>query len=287
VDGGDETARLLGAMSHMVRTLTGIVQHIRRASDSIHVSSTEISRGNADLSERAELQASRLQQTVASMQQLTATVRANADAAHQADTLAGRARGVASRGGEVVGQVVITMDEIRSSSHRIAEIIGVINGIAFQTNILALNAAVEAARAGEHGRGFAVVASEVRALAGKTAEAAQQVKHIIQASVGKVEAGGALVRDAGQTMQEIVSQVHEVSTLLQTISRASKEQFGSLSEVSSAVAQIDEMTQHNAALVEQSTASSLHLCTEAEGLMQSIAAFKIDDATAPAEPAAA
>jgi methyl-accepting chemotaxis protein len=286
VDGSDETARLLGAMSNMVQTLTGIVEHIRRASQSINSSSNEISRGNSDLSQRTELQASRLQQTVASMQQLTATVRANADAAQQADTLAGTARGVASRGGEVVGQVVATMDDIQTSSQRIAEIIGVIDSIAFQTNILALNAAVEAARAGEHGRGFAVVASEVRALAGKTADAAQQVKQIIQASVAKVEAGGALVRNAGQTMQEIVTQVHEVSALVQAISRASHDQFGSLSEVNAAVGEIDQMTQHNTALVEQSTAASLHLCDEAEGLMRSIAAFKVDEATEPAATAA-
>ena len=284
-DGGDETARLLSAMANMVHTLTGIVQHIRRASDSINNGSGEISRGNADLSERAEQQASRLQQTVASMEQLIATVRANAEAAQRADSLAGSARGVAARGGEVVGQVVSTMDDIQASSKRIGEIIGVIDGIAFQTNILALNAAVEAARAGEHGRGFAVVASEVRALAGKTTEAAQQVKQIIQASVGKVEAGSSLVRNAGRTMQEIVTQVHEVSELVQAISRASHEQFTSLDEVNAAVGQIDQMTQHNAALVEQSSAASRNLCSEAEGLMRSIAVFQLEatDADAPAD----
>jgi methyl-accepting chemotaxis protein len=281
-DGSDETARLLGALANMVRTLTGIVEHIRRASDAINSGSGEISRGNADLSDRASQQASRLQETVASMEQLIATVRANTEAAQRADALAGTARGVAARGGEVVGQVVHTMEDIQASSKRIGEIIGVIDGIAFQTNILALNAAVEAARAGEHGRGFAVVAAEVRALAGKTTEAAQQVKQIIQTSVGKVEAGGALVRTAGETMQEIVTQVREVSELVQAISRASHEQTASLDQVNSAVGEVDQMTQHNAALVEQSTAASRNLCAEAEGLMRSIAVFKVDGSAAPA-----
>jgi methyl-accepting chemotaxis protein-2 (aspartate sensor receptor) len=187
-----------------------------------------------------------------------------------------------ARGGEVVGQVVTTMDDIQSSSKRIAEIIA--PPMASRSTNIALNAAVEAARAGDHGRGFAVVAAEVRALAGKTADAAQQIKHIIQASVDKVSAGGALVRDAGQTMQEIVTQVHEVSSLVQAISRASNEQSASLDEVNTAVGQIDQMTQRNATLVEQSSAASRNLCEEAEGLMRSIAVFKVS-APAEAEPA--
>ncbi|MFZ2649542.1 MAG: methyl-accepting chemotaxis protein [Burkholderiaceae bacterium] len=275
VVGNDETTRLLTALAHMVRTLTEIVGHIRRASESIDAGSGEISRGNDDLASRSEQQAGQLQQTVAAMEQLIATVRANTEAAQRADGLALEARKVAIKGGEVVGQVVHTMDDIQASSKRIAEIIGVIDGIAFQTNILALNAAVEAARAGEHGRGFAVVASEVRALAGKTAQAAQQVKQIISASVGKVEAGSRQVRDAGSTMQAIVAQVHEVSTLVQAISRASHEQFTSLDEVNAAVGQIDQMTQRNAELVQQSSAASQALCEEAEGLNRSIAVFRL------------
>jgi len=281
--GSDEMARLLTAQAAMVTTLTRIVEQIRGASDAINSGSTEISLGSQDLSSRTEQQASSLQQTTATMQQLTGTVRLNAESARQAAELAGTARGVAAEGANVVGQVVTTMSEIQHSSKRIAEIIAVIDGIAFQTNILALNAAVEAARAGEQGRGFAVVASEVRALAQRSTQAAQEIKGIIVASVDKVEAGSTLVRNAGRTMDEIVTQVQRVTDLIGEISNASQGQFTSLGEVNSAVAQLDEMTQRNAALAEQSAAAALSLCEQARGLSTAVAVFQTDDASGAAQ----
>jgi methyl-accepting chemotaxis protein len=286
--GSDEMARLLTALASMVSTLTRIVDQIRGASDAINSGSNEISLGSQDLSSRTEQQASSLQQTTSTMQQLTGTVRLNADSARQAAELAGTARGVAVEGANVVGQVVATMNEIQDSSKRIGEITAVIDSIAFQTNILALNAAVEAARAGEQGRGFAVVASEVRALAQRSTQAAQEIKGIIAASVDKVEAGSTLVRNAGRTMDGIVTQVQHVTDLIGEISSASQSQFTSLGEVNSAVAQLDAMTQRNAALAEQSAAAALSLCEQAKGLSQAVAVFQTDGSTpAQSELAAA
>ncbi len=281
-EGSDETARLMAALGSMVRTLSGIVADIRGAADQIDAGTSEISRGNQDLSARTEQQASQLQQTAASVEELTATVRQNAESARTATELAGGASAVAARGGQVVGEVVTTMQGIAEASQKIAEIIGVIDGIAFQTNILALNAAVEAARAGEHGRGFAVVAAEVRALAGKSAEAAQQVKTIVTQSVERVEAGSSLVQGAGATMNEIVEQVHKVSALIAEIARASDEQAASVSTVGGAVNHLDQMTQQNAALAEQSTAAAMSLRAQAEGLTQAIAVFAREEKVAEA-----
>ena len=273
--GNDEIARLMGALGRMVGTLTGIVGNIQTAASQIHAGSGEISRGNADLSSRTEQQASQLQQTASSVEELTATVRQNADSARSANALATEASAVAVRGGSIVGGVVATMAEIEQSSRQIGEIVGVIDGIAFQTNILALNAAVEAARAGEHGRGFAVVASEVRALAQRSAAAARQVKGIVETSVAKIETGSGQARHAGTTMQGIVTQVQQVTALIAEIARASAEQADSIGLVGSAVSQLDTMTQQNAALAEQSTAAATSLRDQAGGLQQAIAAFRL------------
>ena len=273
-EGNDETARLMAALGSMVGTLKGIVGNIRGAAEQIRHGTDEISRGNLDLSSRTEQQASELQQTAASVEQLTATVRHNAEAARTANALADAASGVAARGGAVVGDVVTTMTNIQGSSRRIGEIVGVIDGIAFQTNILALNAAVEAARAGEHGRGFAVVASEVRALAGKSAEAARQVKDIVEHSVDTIDSGSAQVQTAGQTMQDIVQQVQRVTTLISEIARSSEEQALSVGSVGTAVSHLDALTQQNAALAEQSAAAAESLLQQAEGLTQAIAVFR-------------
>ena len=273
--GNDEIARLMGALGRMVGTLTGIVGNIQAAASQIHAGSGEISRGNADLSNRTEQQASQLQQTAASVEQLTATVRQNADSARSANALAAEASAVAARGGDIVGSVVATMSEIEQSSRQIGEIVGVIDGIAFQTNILALNAAVEAARAGEHGRGFAVVAAEVRALAQRSAQAARQVKAIVQASVATIETGSGQARHAGTTMQGIVTPLQQGTTLIAEIARASAEQADSIGLVGNAVSQLDTMTQQNAALAEQSTAAAASLRDQAGGLQQAIAAFRL------------
>jgi len=271
--GNDETTRLMSALGAMVGTLNGIVGNIRTAANEIDIGTDEISRGNLDLSQRTEQQASQLQQTAASVEQLSTTVKQNAASAREANALAGDASTVAARGGQIVGEVVTTMQGIADASQRIAQIIGVIDSIAFQTNILALNAAVEAARAGEQGRGFAVVASEVRSLAKRSAEAAQQIKVIVNSSVERVEAGSTLVRGAGTTMNDIVTQVRKVSTLISEIARASEEQASSVSSVGTAVGHLDEMTQRNAALAQQSTAAAVSLRTQAEGLTQAIAVF--------------
>lgn len=276
--GNDETARLMNALATMVGTLTSMVGNIRSAAEEINVGAGEISTGNEDLSIRSEKQASQLQQTAAAVEQLSATVHQNAESARSANHLAAQASQVAARGGEIVGEVVSTMSSIEQSSKHIGEIVGVIDGIAFRTNILALNAAVEAARAGEHGRGFAVVAAEVRALAQKSAEAARQVKGIVQTSVGKIESGSTLVRSAGTTMQEIVHQVQRVTQLIAEIARASEEQATSISSVGSAVSQLDALTQQNASLAEQSTAAAASLRQQAEGLTQAIAAFQLGQA---------
>ncbi|MBI5719710.1 MAG: hypothetical protein HZC37_18730 [Burkholderiales bacterium] len=274
--GRDETARLLAALAGMVGTLKGIVADIQGAASEIDIGAREISRGNQDLSQRTERQASALQQTAASMEELGATVQQNADNARQANELAVGASGVAERGGEVVSAVVQKMKAISGSSAKIAEIIGTIDAIAFQTNILALNAAVEAARAGEQGRGFAVVAGEVRTLARRSAEAAQEIKVLIGASVGQVADGAKLVDQAGATMQEIVSATRRVTAIMREISGASAEQSSGVAQVGQAVQQMDQGTQQNAALVEQSAAAALSLQQQAQQLTRAVAVFKLD-----------
>ncbi|MBL0919258.1 MAG: MCP four helix bundle domain-containing protein [Hydrogenophaga sp.] len=281
----DETGQLLTALKTMNQNLARIVQTVRQGSDSIATGSAQIAMGNADLSQRTEEQASALEETAASMEQLGSTVNQNADNARQANQLAQSASEVAGRGGEVVGQVVTTMQDIQASSQKIADIIGVIDGIAFQTNILALNAAVEAARAGEQGRGFAVVAGEVRNLAQRSAEAAKEIKTLIGASVDKVQAGTQLVAQAGSTMQDVVSSVRRVTDIMGEISSASAEQSASVTQVGGAVTQMDQVTQQNAALVEESAAAADSLKKQAEQLVQAVAVFKIEHGTVVATAA--
>ncbi len=273
--GRDEPARLLRALAKMNGSLVGLVGQVRQASDSIATGSNQISTGNADLSQRTEKQASNLQQTAASMEELTSTVRHNADTAVKAAELAGSASTAAQRGGALVVQVVGTMDAITGSSRRIADIIGVIDGIAFQTNILALNAAVEAARAGEQGRGFAVVAAEVRSLAQRSAQAAKEIKVLINESVENVEAGSQQVDQAGQAMNDIVAQVRRVNDLIAEISSATKEQAQGIGQVGDAVSQLDQVTQQNAALVEESAAAAESLNQQASRLVEAVSVFTI------------
>ena len=266
---------VLASLAAMQASLATIVGQVRSASDSIATGSAEIATGNADLSQRTEEQASNLQQTAASMEQLTSTVKNNAATAQQANQLASQASAAATHGGSAVNQVVETMQDIASSSKKIADIIGVIDGIAFQTNILALNAAVEAARAGEQGRGFAVVASEVRSLAQRSANAAKEIKTLIGDSVEKVEAGSRQVNDAGQSMGAIVAQIKHVSQLIEEISRATVEQTGGISQVGDAVNQLDQVTQQNAALVEQSAAAAESLRHQAARMAEVVGVFKL------------
>ena len=272
---GNELGDLLRSLKHMNENLVAIVGSVRDSSDSIAIGAGQIATGNADLSHRTEQQAGSLQQTASSMEQMTATVRANADAALAAEKLAKSASEVAVRGGATVGTVVSTMDEINASSKKIADIIGTIDGIAFQTNILALNAAVEAARAGEHGRGFAVVAGEVRSLAQRSAQAAREIKTLIAASVERVEVGSRQVGEAGRTMEDIVGQVRRVSDLIAEISAATTEQSGGLGQVGDAVSQLDRVTQQNAALVEESAAAAESLKQQAARLVGAVSAFKV------------
>jgi methyl-accepting chemotaxis protein len=271
----DELGELLRALGAMQSSLHQMVSQVRTSTDNISNASTEIASGNQDLSTRTEQTAANLQQAASSMEQLTGTVKQSADSARQANQLASSAAEVAARGGVVVSQVVSTMDEINASSKKIADIIGVIDGIAFQTNILALNAAVEAARAGEQGRGFAVVASEVRSLAGRSAEAAREIKGLIGASVDRVEVGSKLVADAGKTMQEIVGSVQRVTDIIGEITAASAEQSDGIGQVNTSVTQLDQMTQQNAALVEQSAAAAESLKDQAGRLAQVVGTFKL------------
>ncbi len=273
--GRDEASELLNHLSNMNAKLRGIVAQVRSGSDGVATASAQIAQGNQDLSSRTEQQASALQQTAASMEQLGTTVSQNADSARQADQLAKSASAVATKGGEVVRDVVDTMNGIDASSRKIADIIGVIDGIAFQTNILALNAAVEAARAGEQGRGFAVVAGEVRTLAQRSAEAAREIKALIGTSVAQVERGSTLVNQAGATMAEIVSAVQRVTDIMGEISSASEQQRSGVQQVGEAVTQIDRTTQQNAALVEESAAAAESLRHQAQQLLAAVSVFKL------------
>jgi methyl-accepting chemotaxis protein len=307
--GLDEVARVLGALAHgdltqkitndyagtfgrlkddsnlTVEQLSAIVTRIKESAELIETASREISQGNADLSQRTEEQASSLEETASSMEELTATVKENAENARQANQLAAGASEVAVRGGAVVGEVVATMNGISAASRKIADIIGVIDGIAFQTNILALNAAVEAARAGEQGRGFAVVASEVRNLAQRSAAAAKEIKALIEDSVGKVDAGSKLVDEAGRTMGEIVTSVKRVTDIMAEITAASQEQSGGIEQVNTAITQMDEVTQQNAALVEEAAAAAESMQEQAQGLVAAVATFRLEQgAQAPANP---
>ncbi len=273
--GTDEVGQLFGSLQAMTAKLRATVGQVRQSAESIEGASGEVAAGNQDLSSRTELAAANLQQTAASMTQLTGTVQHTADSAQTANQLAQSATEVAERGGAVVHQVVATMDEINASSKKIADIIGVIDGIAFQTNILALNAAVEAARAGEQGRGFAVVAGEVRSLAQRSAEAAREIKGLIGTSVERVETGSRLVQDAGATMGDIVASVKRVSNIIGEISAASSEQRGGIGQVGNAVNQLDQMTQQNAALVEEGAAAAESLKEQAQTLTRLVATFRL------------
>ena len=267
---------LAGALDVMIAKLVATVTNVRSGAEGVATASAQIAQGNQDLSSRTEAQASALEETAASMEQLSATVKQNADSARQANQLAMRASTVAVQGGEVVGQVVQTMKGINDASKKISDIISVIDGIAFQTNILALNAAVEAARAGEQGRGFAVVASEVRSLAGRSADAAKEIKNLINANVERVEQGTTQVDQAGTTMTEVVNSIKRVTDLMGEISAASMEQSQGVAQVGEAVTQMDQVTQQNAALVEEMAAAASSLRTQAEDLVGTVAAFKLD-----------
>ncbi len=272
----DETGRLVTSLKTMQANLVKTIYRIRQSAETISIASQEIAAGNADLSARTESQASALEQTASSMEELTATVKQNAENARQAGKLVLSATDVAMRGGHVMHQVVDTMGAIRDSSAQIADIIGVIDGIAFQTNILALNAAVEAARAGEQGRGFAVVAAEVRSLAQRSATAATEVKRLIGNSVEKVEAGSRFVDEAGKTMDDIVKSVRHVADIMGEITAASDEQSNGIEQVNQAIGQMDEMTQQNAALVEQAAAAAESMHDQARNLRESVALFRMD-----------
>ena len=291
----DEVGQLVGAMGRMQDSLRDLVRQVQDAAGNISTASSEIASGNHDLSHRTEQTAANLEETASSMEVLTSTVQQSAQASRQASDFASTAAEVAARGGAVVSQVVTTMDQITTSSRKIADITGVIDSIAFQTNILALNAAVEAARAGEQGRGFAVVASEVRNLAQRSAEAAKEIKGLIGSSVERVEDGSRLVSQAGQTMTEIVSSVRRVSDIIAEITASSAEQSDNIGQISQSVTQLDQMTQQNAALVEESTAASESLREQAHHLNSAVSQFKLQDGataspafstSAPATPAA-
>lgn len=272
---GDEIGELLRAVAGMRDSLRNVVGQVRGSTDNIQHAASEVAQGNADLSQRTEANAASLQQTASSIEQLSGTVRQTADSARTANQLAASASSVAARGGEVVSQVVSTMDEINTSSKKIADIIGVIDGIAFQTNLLALNAAVEAARAGEQGRGFAVVANEVRSLAGRSADAAKEIKKLIESSVGDVQQGCRLVEQAGRTMQDVVTSVSEVAHIMDALSRASEEQSAGIQQINQAMGQMDQVTQGNAALVEEAAAAAQSLQSQSTALVQTVDVFKL------------
>ena len=278
VDRSDEFGQLLLSLRNMNQALGGMIQEVRYGTDNIAQASAEIAMGNPDLSQRTEETSGRLQQAASAMAQLTSTLQQTAGNAQQATQLAEQASGVAQRGGAVVGQVVSTMNDIHASSQKIADIIGVIDGIAFQTNILALNAAVEAARAGEQGRGFAVVASEVRSLAGRSADAAKEIKQLIQASVERVADGARLVHEAGGTMQEIVQSIERVTLTMAEINAVAAEQRDGIAQVSEAVSSLDQMTQQNAALVEESAAASHSLSEQSQNMKSVVGRFKVPGA---------
>jgi methyl-accepting chemotaxis protein len=286
VTSNDEVGKLMQALKDMNESLAGIVGEVRNSTESITTASQEIAQGNADLSQRTEEQASSLEETASSMEELTSTVRQNAENAKQANQLASNASDVAVKGGKVVGEVVETMASISTSSKKIVDIISVIEGIAFQTNILALNAAVEAARAGEQGRGFAVVAGEVRNLAQRSAAAAKEIKTLIDDSVDKVDSGSKQVDQAGATMQEIVQAVKRVTDIMSEISAASQEQGAGIEQVNTAIVQMDEVTQQNAALVEEAAAAAEAMQEQAEALMHAVSIFKLEGGRTMAKAAA-
>jgi methyl-accepting chemotaxis protein len=285
IESNDEIGQLLAALQKMNDGLVGIVTEVRGGTDLIATASGEIAAGSQDLSSRTEQQASSLEETASSMEELTSTVKQNADNARQANALAATASAVASKGGEVIGQVVATMGQINHSATRIVDIIGVIDGIAFQTNILALNAAVEAARAGEQGRGFAVVATEVRNLAQRSAAAAKEIKGLIDESVARVDTGSKLVVEAGATMQDIVDSVRRVTDIMQEISSASQEQTAGIEQINQAIVQMDQVTQQNAALVEEASAASEAMQDQAAKLALVVSVFKVDGTDGTAAPA--
>jgi methyl-accepting chemotaxis protein len=286
VSSNDETGQMMQALKEMHASLVITVEKVRAGTHAIGLASREIAMGNADLSSRTESQASSLEETASSMEELTSTVKQNADNARQANQLVVSASDVAIRGGNVVGQVVETMGSIKTSSRKIVDIIGVIDGIAFQTNILALNAAVEAARAGEQGRGFAVVAAEVRNLAQRSAGAAKEIKSLIADSVERVDLGSKLVDEAGKTMDEIVNSVKHVADIMSEIMAASQEQSAGIEEVNKAIVQIDEMTQQNAALVEQAAAAAESMQNQAAALAEAVAVFRTENSVSSAAPSA-
>ncbi|WP_394778960.1 methyl-accepting chemotaxis protein [Undibacterium sp.] len=278
--GNDETGQMMTALKAMNDSLLQIVSEVRSGTDTIATASSQIAAGNLDLSSRTEEQASSLEETASAMEELTSTVKQNADNARQANQLAASASQIAVQGGEVVGQVIQTMSSINESSRKIVDIISVIDGIAFQTNILALNAAVEAARAGEQGRGFAVVATEVRTLAQRSAAAAKEIKVLIDDAVGNVSLGSKLVDRAGDTMKQVVDSVRQVSDIVSEISAASNEQSTGIEQVNLAIAQMDEVTQQNAALVEESAAAATSMEEQAAKLAQAVSIFKLRDGVA-------
>jgi methyl-accepting chemotaxis protein len=286
VEGKDETSDLLQALKDMNDSLLNIVGDVRQGTEAISLASSEIAAGNADLSARTEAQAGSLEETASSMEELTSTVKQNADNARQANQLAVSASTVAQQGGDAVSKVVQTMGSIKDSSRKIVDIIGVIDGIAFQTNILALNAAVEAARAGEQGRGFAVVASEVRNLAQRSANAAREIKTLIDDSVGKVDTGSKLVDEAGNTMAMVVTSIRQVADIMGEITVASQEQSSGIEAVNHAISQMDEMTQQNSALVEQAAAAASSMQDQAARLASAVSVFKLDAAAGSRRPAA-
>ena len=281
-DRQDELGQLLRSLNAMTQKLRSLVGEVRNGVDSVSSAASQIATGNQDLSARTEQTAANLEETAASMEELTSTVTQSADTARQANQLAATAVQAAERGGEVVSQVVMSMDQINTSSRKISDIIGVIDGIAFQTNILALNAAVEAARAGEQGRGFAVVAGEVRSLAGRSAEAAKEIKALISTSVSNVDLGAEQVAQAGESMQEIVTSVRRVTDLIGEITASSNEQRDGISQVNQAVSNLDQMTQQNAALVEESSAAATSMNEQAKRLAEVVAVFNVGQSLAVA-----